>query len=152
MSHHQNITRIKAVHIALEDFANNILFVGGATVSLYSDRPFGEIRPTDDVDILVELVDYSGFTQVEEQLRRKGFVNDIDSGIIGRYRINGIVVDVMPTRASVLGFTNRWYAEGFLHSMYKDLAQDCIIRIFSQLILLPQNWRHSKDEGKEMAE
>lgn len=68
MSHYQNITSIKAVHQALEEFANNILFVGGATVSLYSDRPFGEIRPTDDVDILIELVDYTGFTQVEEQL------------------------------------------------------------------------------------
>ena len=148
MSHSQNITRIKAVHQALEEFANNILFVGGATVSLYSDRPFGEIIPTDDVDILIELVDYTGFTQVEEQLRRKGSVNDIESGIIGRYKINGIVVDVMPTSAAVLGFTNRWYAEGFLHSMYKDLAQDCIIRIFQPAYFIATKLEAFKGRGQ----
>jgi hypothetical protein len=31
-------------------------FVGGATVSLYVDRPFNEVRPTDDVDIVIELL------------------------------------------------------------------------------------------------
>jgi hypothetical protein len=46
MSHQQNIVRIKAVHQALGDLSNRVLFVGGATVSLYTDRPTGEVRPT----------------------------------------------------------------------------------------------------------
>jgi hypothetical protein len=31
-----------------------VVFVGGATVSLYADRIAAEVRPTDDIDILLE--------------------------------------------------------------------------------------------------
>lgn len=58
MSHRENITRIKAVHQALEELAADVVFVGGATVSFYSTRPETETRPTDDVDIVVEIIQY----------------------------------------------------------------------------------------------
>lgn len=48
MSLHQNIIRIKAVYNALEELENDVVFVGGATVALYADRPASEVRPTDD--------------------------------------------------------------------------------------------------------
>jgi hypothetical protein len=37
----------------------------------------------------------------------------MESGVLCRYRVKGIIVDVMPTDASVIGFSNRWYADGF---------------------------------------
>lgn len=58
MSMQQNITRIKVVNDALEELADEVVYVGGATVALYADRPAGESRPTDDVDILIELMHY----------------------------------------------------------------------------------------------
>ena len=61
MSHHQNIVRIKAVHHALGSFRDRVLYVGGASVSLYADRPSSEVRPTEDVDILIELLNYNGY-------------------------------------------------------------------------------------------
>ena len=100
--------------------ANKILFVGGATVSLYTDRPFGEMRPTDDVDILIELVDYTGFTQVEEQLRRKGFVNDIefppDCIVLGVLRgstlhLNMAKLKIMPKDHVILLLLNKKYIQ-----------------------------------------
>jgi hypothetical protein len=33
MSHRENITRIKAVYLALEELGPEVVFVGGATVS-----------------------------------------------------------------------------------------------------------------------
>jgi hypothetical protein len=51
MSHNNNLLRIKAVHNALGDLQNNVVFVGGATVSMYRDRMTEEVRSTDDVDI-----------------------------------------------------------------------------------------------------
>ena len=33
MNHTQNITRIKAVHHALEELGNDVIYLGGATVS-----------------------------------------------------------------------------------------------------------------------
>jgi len=41
----------------------------------------------------------------------KGFSNDVESGVICRYKIKGIVVDVMPTSEGILGFANQWYIE-----------------------------------------
>ena len=84
MSHLENLTRIKVVYDALEELGDQVIFVGGATVSLYGDKVSGEIRPTDDVDILIELIDYNGYAGIEEKLRHKGFVNDWESGVICR--------------------------------------------------------------------
>lgn len=148
MSHFQNITRIRAVHRALGELADRILFVGGAAVSLYTDRPFGEMRPTEDVDILVELADYSGYADLEEQLRKKGFVNDTESGVICRYKVDGIIVDVMPTSAAVLGFSNRWYTDGFAHPLLKDIGQDCIIRIFEPAYFIASKLEAFRGRGQ----
>lgn len=73
MSHREYLLRIKAVYNALEELAKDVVFVGGATVSLYTDRVAEEVRPTDDIDILVELVSYQGYADIEEKLRQKGF-------------------------------------------------------------------------------
>ena len=131
----------------MQELASKILFVGGATVSLYTDRPFGEIRPTDDVDVLIELIDYTGYAGVEDALRRKGFVNDVDSGIICRFKVQGITVDIMPTSQEVLGFTNRWYSEGFKNSMRVELDQDCVIQIFQPVYFIASKLEAFKGRG-----
>lgn len=46
MNHHKNIVRIKAVYNSLEDLKDKVVFVGGATISLYSDMETFEVRPT----------------------------------------------------------------------------------------------------------
>jgi hypothetical protein len=57
---HENLVRIKAVYQAPEGLKQDFVFVGGATVSLYASNPSltSEIRPTDDVDVIVELASY----------------------------------------------------------------------------------------------
>lgn len=55
MSHHLNITRIKAVYYALGDLKDKVVFDGGATVSLYADTKSEVVRPADDIDIVVEI-------------------------------------------------------------------------------------------------
>ena len=71
MNHHQNITRIKAVYNALGSLKEKVVFVGGATVSLYAQYengiPEDLVRPTDDVDILIELWAYPDYAIIEEQ-------------------------------------------------------------------------------------
>jgi hypothetical protein len=46
MSHHVNIVRIKVVANALDTLKEKVVFVGGATISLYPDKPVLEVRPT----------------------------------------------------------------------------------------------------------
>ncbi len=54
MSSRDNITRIRTVYNALGSLAEEVVFVGGATASLYADRETEDVRPMDDIDILVE--------------------------------------------------------------------------------------------------
>jgi hypothetical protein len=75
MSHSNNITRIKAVSNALGELKNDVVFVGGATISLYADRRFFETRVTDDVDVIVEILNYNGRAAPEEKLRSLGFAH-----------------------------------------------------------------------------
>ena len=99
-------------------------------MALYADRPSGEARPTDDVDILVELAHHREYAAIEEKLRAKGFANDIESGVICRYRVRGIVVDVMPTEANAIGFSNPWYKQGFATAVRCSLDENHSVRIF----------------------
>jgi predicted nucleotidyltransferase len=148
MSHRENITRIKAVYHALEELGPEVVFVGGATVFLYSTRPNVETRPTEDVDIVVEITHYSQYAAIEEKLRSKGFANDVTSGVICRYTIHGIIVDVMPTGENVLGFKNRWYEEAFKHAVVVALDNDLSIRIFSAPYFLAAKLDAFADRGE----
>lgn len=147
MSHHQNVVRIKAVHHALGSYRDKVLYVGGASVSLYADRPSAEVRPTDDVDILIELLNYTAYAELEAQLRRQGFENDYESGIICRFRVQGIIVDVMPTSNDILGFSNRWYEQGFKHAMDIQLDQECHIGILQPPYFLATKIESFKNRG-----
>ncbi len=105
MSHQHNIVRLKAIARALSGLEENVVYVGGATVSLYITNPAApEVRPTDDIDVVIELILYNHFGQVEDKLRDLGFQNDVQSKVITRYRYQGIIVDIMPTNPEVVGF------------------------------------------------
>ncbi len=54
----QSISRIKVVYNSLEDLQDKVVFVGGAVIAFYSDRMVLEPRTTDDVDIIIEVLNY----------------------------------------------------------------------------------------------
>jgi hypothetical protein len=81
-------------------------------------------------------------------LRNKGFVNDIESGVICRYIIYGITVDVMPTSEEILGFSNKWYSEAFAHSTSVTLDDGISIRIFTAPYFLATKLEAFVDRGE----
>ncbi len=131
MSDHTNITRIKAVYNALQELRNHVVFVGGATISLYPDRPVLEVRPTDDIDVIIEILSYKQRQQLEEHLRKIGFTNDVESGVICRFRIKGILVDIMPTNDPSIGFNNIWYPNGYKYAQAYELYSGESIKILT---------------------
>lgn len=90
MSHHINVTRIKAVNNALGELRDEVVFVGSATVSLYADTASQENRPTEDIDIVVEIWAHKDYFEIDDRLRKLGFINDQESGIICRYGVDGL--------------------------------------------------------------
>ncbi|MCF2506940.1 nucleotidyl transferase AbiEii/AbiGii toxin family protein [Dyadobacter sp. CY107] len=147
MSHQQNIIRLKVVYNALEELANEFVFIGGATVSLYADRVAEELRPTDDVDILAEIFNYADYARIEEKLRSKGFVNDVESGVICRFKARGIIIDVMPTDDKVLGFSNKWYPAGYSTAISYVLDEKHIIKIFNPAYFIASKLEAFKNRG-----
>lgn len=147
MSYHQNITRIKAVYNALEEIVSEVVFLGGATVSLYADRPATEARPTDDVDILIEVANYKGYADIEERLHKKGFSPDQRSNVICRYVVKGIIVDVMPTDEAILGFSNRWYQKAFSSAILFSLEEGYDIRILRPELFIATKLEAFKGRG-----
>lgn len=150
MSHRVNITRIKAVNNVLSNLQIPLVFVGGATVSLYTDIDFREeIRPTDDVDVVVEIATYKNFAAIENKLRELGFENDIESKIICRYKYQGLIVDIMPTDEKILGFSNKWYAPGFKLAVDFAIDKRHIVKIFPVAYFIASKLEAFKSRGKK---
>lgn len=148
MNQNISILRIKAVAKVLQELNEKVVFVGGATVGLYAPTEISfEARPTDDVDVIIELASYTNYSQLDEKLRALGFQNDIESGIICRYRVQGIVVDIMPTDSNVLGFSNRWYPDGFKNAIDYQLDTDTVIKIFSPAYFIASKIEAFKNRG-----
>jgi predicted nucleotidyltransferase len=147
MNDRVNLVRIKVVNDALEELKDDVVFVGGATVAMYRDRPAAESRITDDVDLVVELTTYKAFAEIEDKLRKKGFENDLDSGIICRYSIKGIIVDVMPSDGSILGFKNQWYPDGCRNAIEFHINETDRIKIFSAVYFLASKLNAFNDRG-----
>lgn len=94
-----NILMLQTVAKGLGELKDEMVFVGGAVAELYADNPTAsEIRPTIDVDCVIEISSRPQFVRMEEKLRTKGFKNDTSKGApICRWIYEDIKVDVMPT-------------------------------------------------------
>lgn len=109
-----NIEMLQTVANGLEELKEEVVFVGGVVAELYADNPAAsDIRPTKDVDCVIELKSRIEHARLEENLRSKGFTHDTSKDApICRMIYKGIKVDVMPTDEKILGFSNSWYGEG----------------------------------------
>lgn len=129
-----NLRRLKIVAEGLGDMCKDVVFVGGAVAELYADDPAAtEIRPTLDVDCVVELASYGGLQELEQLLRARKFVNDTESGVICRWKYNEELVDIMPAKENILGFTNNWYFPGMQHRQEKIFSNNILIYILPPL-------------------
>jgi hypothetical protein len=148
-----NIIMLQIVANGLGDLLDEMVFVGGAVAELYADDPASsDIRPTQDVDCTIELNSYWEHTELENELRTKGFANDTSPGApICRWIYQGIKVDVMPTDDEVLGFNNQWYPGGVGNKIPKTLADGTEIFVFSpEYYLAAKLEAHNGRGGKDL--
>lgn len=115
----QNLKMLEMAADHLGSLLEEVVFLGGATVELWiSDPAAPEFRPTVDVDVVVEIVTKPDYYRFQDRVLERGFVHDVESGVICRFAhpVTGLILDVMPTEAQILGFENRWQGEAFLHA------------------------------------
>ncbi len=111
-----NLRRLEAVAAILAPLDDDFVFLGGAVVPLLVDAPGSlKIRPTQDVDVIVEVLSRPAYYELEHRLRGLGLRHDTTPGApICRWTastdLGTIPVDVMPIEEKILGFSNPWYS------------------------------------------
>ena len=109
-----NLEDIRKIAAALGAMNKRVVYVGGATVSLYVNDPAADdVRPTKDVDISLAIASLAELEVIRETLIRIGFKQSPDDEVICRFRYDDIKVDVMSTKAVGWAPANPWFASGF---------------------------------------
>jgi predicted nucleotidyltransferase len=144
-----NISVVAEVAEALQDIKEHMVFVGGAVVSLYTDDPAAdEIRPTQDVDLTLNILSLSHWQEVQEKLGTLGFHPDPFGHAICSYKYKDIPVDIMATEDGPLGPANRWYKIGF-ENLWTAKAKDQEVKILSAPCYLATKFEAFNDRGSD---
>jgi len=126
-----NIKIVAQVARALEELKDQMVFIGGAVISLYADDPSAdEIRPTADIDMAIKVLNYSDWNKMQERLSKLRFFPDPDGHAICSYLYKSISVDIMPSEDGPIGPANRWYKLGF-EDLWIEKVEDIELQIFS---------------------
>jgi len=103
---------LSAVH-KLVPLLDQIVFVGGCAAGmLITDPGAAPVRPTVDVDAIVEIASYSELMALEGRLRQLGFEQPhVEGTPLCRWIHGDVILDLMPTDPRILGFSSRWYPQ-----------------------------------------
>jgi hypothetical protein len=90
---------------------DQIVFVGGCAAGLLiTDPGAAPVRPTVDVDAIVEIAFYTELVTLEVRLRQLGFEQPhVEGTPLCRWIHGDVIFDLMPTDSTILGFSNLWY-------------------------------------------
>jgi len=107
---------IRKIAVALGALNEQVVYVGGAVVSLYINDPSADdVRPTKDIDISLSVASLGELEALREELISKGFTQSPEDNVICRFRYEDVKVDVMGTHAVGWAPANPWFAPGFDH-------------------------------------
>jgi len=127
-----------------------MVFVGGAVVGLLiTDPAMPAIRPTQDVDLVVQATVLCEYHAVEAALIARGFVHDMSvDAPICRWRIGEVTVDVMPMEKAVLGFANRWCPLAMDTASAFTLPNQKVIKLISPPVFIATKLEAFANRGK----
>ena len=141
-----NLGVVAEIAQALGDLNASVIFVGGAVISIYADDPAADkVRPTQDVDLTLKLLDFNQ-RELDAKLAERGFHPDIQGHAICTYKYNDIAVDIMASTDSMRGPTNRWYSIGF-DSIQKIQIEGVLIQILSAACYLATKFEAYNHRG-----
>jgi hypothetical protein len=143
------INRIATLQVAkaLGELNEEVVYVGGAVVSLYIDDPAADdVRPTKDVDITFEILSLTDLEALRVELRKRGFTQHYEDAVICRFRLDDKKVDVMSTQEVGWAPANRWFKDGFEKSFSIPL-EDMQIRLMPFPYFLASKFEAFKSRG-----
>lgn len=128
---HPNLELLELAAERLRLLLEDIVFVGGCTTGLLvTDPGAAPVRMTHDVDVIAEIGSYADYTVFSDRLRALGFEEDTSEGApLCRWRHTGLLLDVMPLDAKILGFSNRWYPDALRTAVENILPSGLVLRV-----------------------
>lgn len=144
------LQQIQAVAVKLTPLNVEFAFLGGAVLGLLiTDPAAAAIRPTKDVDVLMGTWKRSAHTDLEASLRDCGFRHDMSEGSpICRWRLDDIVVDILPVGQKVLGWECRWFAEALHHAQVVNVTTGSSLRVVTAPFLMATKLEAFKGRGE----
>ena len=142
-----NLKVVEKVAIALGELNKDVIYVGGAVVSLYvTDEGAEQPRPTKDIDISVQISTYAEMNELREKLASKKIYPAPSENIMYRYTYNDILIDFIPFEETPLGPTNSWLKPGF-DKAYPLTIGNIEIFILPVSLFLATKWEAFKSRG-----
>ena len=143
-----NIELLKAIVAKLGAYAEEFVFLGGSTVGLYiTDPASANIRPTKDVDGIVQALTDAEYVRVEEKIASLGF-SRVEHPIC-RWEIDGLLLDVLPVKGDFIGFRSKWFAEAVDSAVFREIDPRLKIRVIHPVYLIATKLEAFHDRGKQ---
>lgn len=132
-----NLRMLEFVARKLGNLNDEVIYLGGCSTALFITDPLSlDVRPTKDVDCIVDVVSLPKYYQFCKKLERQGFKQSINEQVICRWHYDDAILDVMPTDQNILKFGNRWYKEAIQNPITHQLAEDLVIKSVTAPYLL----------------
>ena len=149
-----NLVILRHVCARLGPLLDEVALVGGcATVLLVTDEAAPDVRPTRDVDVIVDACTRTEYHRLEQRLRDLGFRQPPQTrgqaAPICRWEIENVLVDVMPTDRSILGFGSRWADEALSTAHKVTLDEDLEVRVVTAPYFLAMKIEAFQSRGEE---
>jgi len=144
-----NLAALRSVADRLDRLQLDYAFVGGAVVNLLlDDAGSTPARPTEDIDVIIEVVTTKSYSDLEARLRSLEFDHDMQPGApLCRWTLKSLKVDIMPTEGTFLGLNTAWFKE-VLETATERAFGSTLLRLVSPVAFLATKYTAFLDRGK----
>ena len=131
------------------DLLSQVAFVGGCTTGLHITDEFTKekVRYTEDVDLIIHVLGYTGWHKFSEQVTARGFKISLEDEVNCRFRLGSLCVDFMPDDENVLGYSNQWYSDALATAQPYAMDKGVIIRLVTPSYFLATKFEAFKGRG-----
>lgn len=145
-----NLALLLSMAKALGPVRERVVFVGGcATGLLLTQTAVADVRPTEDVDAIVEVATLADYHAVTQLLLDRGFRQTMEANTPPfRWFWQRMQLDLVPLDEKVMGFANRWYRPGFDAAVTAALAPGLHLRHLSAPYFLATKFEAFRDRGQ----
>lgn len=123
----------------LAPLMDRFVFLGGVVTELFITSPGASSpRQTKDVDIVVNVLNLREYSDtLRERFVSCGLVEDTSPGApVCRWCLDDLIIDIMPTRGEILGFSCEWYQVAFDTAQPTMLPNGSTVRLVTPACFL----------------